>query len=80
MEKSNKMYCSSYGVIKTNGCEIFPDCDYFSAVNDEEAIEIAKSKALKGVDYDEGHFEVDLLSVCRVDPEMGYEDVETIWF
>ena len=74
MEKSNKMYCSSYGVIKTNGCEIFPDCDYFSAVNDEEAIEIAKSKALKGVDYDEGH------SVCRVDPEMGYEDVETIWF
>jgi len=81
MKTEEKWYCSSYGVINANGNEIFPDCDYFTANDDESAIEIAKSKALAGVDYvDEGHFELDLISVCRVDSDNDFIETETIWY
>lgn len=80
-DDEERWYCSSYGIIKTNGCEIYPDCDYFMADSDENAIELAKNRAKEGVDYtDEGHFELDLISVCRVDPEREWDEVETIWY
>jgi len=81
-DNKEKWYCSSYAMIKTGDGEYTcPDCDYFIAKNDEEAIELAKDKAKEGVDYtDEGHFELDLISVCRVDPEREWDEVETIWY
>ena len=76
-----KWYCASYGVIKTNGDEIYPDCDFFPCNSDTEAISHAKELASMGVDYvDAGHFELDLISVCRVDPEREWEEVETVWY
>ena len=53
----------------------------FEADSDEQAIETAKFLASEGQDYsDIGHVDLDLISVCRVDPEKEWEDIETIWF
>ena len=79
--EEEKWYCSSYSATDKNGEELFPDCDYFSCDSDEEAIEHAKRLASLGTDYaDEGHVVLDLLSVCRGDPEREWEEVMTIWY
>lgn len=76
-----KWYYASYSSKDNNGEELFPDGDYFVADTDEQAIEHAKYLASMGQDYsDIGHVDLVLLSVCRVDPEEEWEDVETIWF
>lgn len=75
-------YYVSFEIIKTkDGNEIFPDGEYYPAENNEEAIKKAKEITAQGVDYvDAGHFDLEILSVTRVDPENEYEDVETIWY
>ena len=75
-------YYVSFETIKTkDGNEIFPDGVYFDADDNDTAIEKAKEITSLGVDYvDAGHFDLEMLSVTRVDPENEYEDVETIWF
>lgn len=87
MNKENKeerWYCSSYYCIDRKGnveLDINPDSDFFIAENDEDAIKQAKELASKGVDYaDCGHFDLELIAVTRVDPNLEWEDVETIWF
>lgn len=74
-------YCASYEGKDAQGNEVFPDCDYFDAYTDDDAIEIAKEYAANGIDYvDCGHVKLDLISVCKVDPENEWEETETIWF
>ena len=77
-EEEKRWYCSSYKAIDE---DVDPDCDYFTADDDERAISHAKELAWQGTDYDDlGHVELELLSVCRVDPENDFEEVETIWY
>lgn len=74
-------YCASFETIKTNGKEIFPDPEYFAAESDEAAVDYAMELADDGVDYvDEGHFDLELISVCKVDPENDWIETETVWF
>ena len=74
-----RWYYASYSAKDKNGEEVYPDGDYFQADGDEQAIEIAKDLASEGQDYsDIGHVELELMSVCRVDPEKEWEEVETI--
>lgn len=76
-----KWYCASYSAFDDNGEELFPDPDYFKADSDEKAIEIAKEYEKMGKDYSDcGHVELELLSVCKVDPNNDWEETETIWF
>lgn len=76
-----KWYYASYSAKDDKGEELFPDGDYFAADSDELAIEHAKCLASAGQYYsDTGHIDLVLLSVCRVDPEKEWEDVETIWY
>ena len=66
---------------KHDGEEIFPDCIYFEAENDEIAIQVAKEAAEQGVDYDEvGHIDLELCSVVKVDADNEFEELETIWY
>ena len=75
-------YYVSFEIIKTKtGEEIFPDGEYFSAKNNNEAVKMAEAIASAGVDYvDAGHFDLTMLSITRVDPEREYEEIETIWY
>ena len=79
--KEEKWYYASYSAKDNNGEELCPDGDYFKADSDELAIEHAKCLASMGQDYsDIGHVELDLISVCRVDPEKEWDEIETIWY
>ena len=75
-------YCASYNIsISKNGEEVFPDCDYFVADCDETAINFAMELAKQGTDYEDvGHIDLELLSVCKVDPNNDWEETETIWY
>ena len=76
-----RWYYASYSARDEKGEELYPDGNYFEADSDEQAIETAKILASEGQDYsDIGHVDLDLISVCRVDPEKEWEDIETIWF
>lgn len=76
-----RWYYASYSAKDKNGEEVYPDGDYFQADGDEQAIETAKDLASEGQYYsDIGHVELELMSVCRVDPEKEWEEVETIWY
>ena len=83
-EDEEKWYCSSYNALDKEGnvdMYVCPDCDYFKADNDEAAIEHAKQLANEGTSYcDTGHIELELISVCRVDPENEWDEIETVWF
>lgn len=79
--KEEKWYYASYSAKDNEGEEFFPDGDYFAADNDEQAIEHAKYLASEGQNYsDIGHVELVLVSVCRVDPEKEWDEIETIWY
>ena len=79
--KEEKWYYASYSAKDNNGGEFYPDGDYFVADTDEQAIEHAKHLASEGQNYsDIGHVELDLISVCRVDPEKEWDEIETIWY
>lgn len=83
-EEEEKWYCSSYNAIDEEGdvlIDVCPDCDYFSADSDEAAIEQAKELAANGSDYsDIGHVDLEVIQVCRVDPNKEWDEVETVWF
>lgn len=74
-------YCASFDkVTLENGEELFPDCAYFAADTDEAAIDFAMKYAKQGEYYSDcGHVELDLISVCKVDPDNEWEETETIW-
>ena len=65
----NKWYCASYFETADGDC---PDNDFFVATNDEEAVEFAKDMA-KDSDFE-------LLQVTRIDPDLDWDEVETIWY
>ena len=67
--KDMKWYCASYVETADGDCA---DNDFFPAANDEDAVEVAKTLA-----EDNG---VELLQVTRVDPDLEWDDVETIWY
>lgn len=74
-------YCASYDTVVTDNEEIFPDCDYFAADSDEAAIDYAMELAEQGTDYEDiGHINLELMSVCKVDPNNEWEETETIWY
>ena len=74
-------YCASYDTVIKDNEEIFPDCDYFAADNDNAAINYAMELAEQGTEYaDIGHIDLELLSVCKVDPNNEWEETETIWY
>lgn len=83
-DNEEKWYCSSYNCIDADGNvsdDVSADNDFFIAENDDAAISHAKELANNGVDYvDEGHFDLELVSVTRVDPNREWEDIETIWY
>ena len=82
MEK-NWYYCSYNALDKEGNVDkdVCVDGEYFSAENDDAAVEYAKELASIGAEYvDIGHVDLELVSVCRVDPDNEYEEVETIWF
>lgn len=73
-----KNYRADYECI-IDGERYNPDSDYFSAENDEEAIEIAKSIAADGIDYaDVGHIDIELTYVAELDED--YEELRTIYY
>ena len=75
-----RWYYASYSARDENGEELYPDGNYFEADSDEQAIETAKILASEGQDYsDIGHVDLDLISVCRVDPEKEWDEIETLW-
>ncbi len=78
IEEEDRWYSSSYDAVDA---DVDPDCDYFIAESDEAAVEHAKELAKNGVDYvGLGHVELELHSVCRVDPSREYEEIKTIWY
>lgn len=77
-DNEERWYCSSYEAVDE---DVDPDCDYFIAESDEAAVAHAKELASIGVDYEDlGHVELELLQVCRVDPECQWDEVETVWY
>lgn len=76
-------YAASFDAVDEHGNVIkdfFVDCDYFQAENDEKAIEYAKEIAKNGIDYvDVGHVNIQLVSVCKVDTENEWDEIETIY-
>ena len=82
MEK--RWYCASFNAVDSEGnvnIDISVDNCFFSAENDDAAIEYAKEYASYGENYlDIGYVDTELVAVTRVDPNNEWEDVETIWF
>ena len=79
-----KWYYASFVALNESG-EVNFDIDvegsYFPTENDDTAIAYAKEWAENGEDYDDiGHVDLELVSVCEVDPNNDWEEVRTIWF
>lgn len=79
-----RWYCASFDAVDSEGnvdMNISVDNYFFSAENDNAAIDYAKEYASYGEDYsDIGHVDLELVAITRVDPNNEWEDVETIWF
>ena len=64
-----------------DGEKHYPDAEYYTAKDDNEAIELGKKFAAEGWDYadvDE-HVNGELLSVTLVDDENEFVEIKTIW-
>ena len=73
-----KQYRADYEAI-IDGEKHYPDSDFFSEANDEEAIEWAKHLASEGVDYaDVGHVDTELTYVAECDDD--WNEIGVIYY
>ena len=74
-----KLYRADFEA-EING-EIFtPDSEYFTALNDDDAVKCALKMAEDGWDYAEGHADGELTCVTLVDGDNEYEDIKVVWY
>lgn len=79
MEKEERWYRADFTA--THNGELFnPESEYFTAKDDEQAIE--KAKEIKGFDYaDIGHVKAELTYVALVDHNTEtFEEIKPVWW
>ena len=64
-----------------DGEKHYPDAEYYTAKDDNEAIELGKQLAADGWDYADvdHHVTGELVSVTLVDDDNEFVDIKTIW-
>ena len=79
MEK--KLYRIDYNECELNDFWFIPDSDYIWCYTDEEAIKDAIELAEQGIDYKEGHCNLEIVQIVEVDDNSEfYNDKRIIWY